>query len=470
MNSPKVSVILTARNYAKYLDQAIRSVLAQTYSDFELVVVDDGSTDYTADVLRAYADHPKIQVLRLDGLGLAAAANRGIATSTGEYIIRLDADDYFDESILLVETHFLDTHPQVHMVFPDYYRVDARGGILEHVRLPKVHDEVTLLDRSPLAAGAMFRRWCYEALEGYDESLRYQEDYDFWVRFVDRFNVYNLNLPLLYYRQHTQNMSRNFDGRMEARRRVKEKFVEAKGIRGSKRVLAVIPAMAQLRSGKKLPLISLAGRPLLALALEEIFQVKLIDRVIVSTEDSEVAEFARQLGAEVPYLRPLELARSSVLVEEVVRHLLLRLDEHEGYRPDLVAILYILSPFRRAAHITEAIDTLLLHQADSVISVSQDLTYHWRRGREGLEPVGYQKRLVREEKETIYKENGAVYIASSAVIRSGEFPGKRVSSIEMTPHESLRLETDFDFWVAERMIESGKFNRSRPTGGSDAER
>jgi len=457
MSNPKVSVILTAYNYGKYLDQAIRSVLNQTYQDFELIVVDDGSTDYTDDVLQAYASHHKIRTVRLDRAGLAAAANAGVAASRGEYLVRLDADDYFDENLLLVEAHFLETHPQVHMVFPDYYRVDSRGGILEHVRLPKVHDEVTLLDRSPLAAGAMFRRWCYDALGGYDESLRYQEDYDFWVRFIDRFNVYNVNLPLIYYRQHDRNMSRNFENRMEARRRVKEKFVEGKGIRESKRVLAVIPAMARMRDDRKLPLLPLGGRPLLAHTVAEALQVKLLDRVVVSTEDPEVAEVARRLGAEVPFLRPRELARSSVSVEEVVRQLLGRLSQEDGYDPDLVVILHILSPFRRAKHVTEALDTLLLYQADSVISVCQDLTFHWRRGREGLELVGYQKRLLREEKETIFKENGALYLTSAGLIRSGGFLGERISYIEMAPHESLRLETDFDFWVAERVLESGRF-------------
>jgi len=456
---PKVSVILTARDYGKYLDRAIQSVLNQTYQDLELVIVDDGSTDYTAEVLSVYTEHPRVRVMRLEGCGLATASNAGVTASSGEYVIRLDADDYFDENILLVEMQFLDTHPHVHMVFPDYYRVDVRGGILEHVRLPKVHDEVKLLDHSPLATGAMFRRWCFEALGGYDESLRYQEDYDFWVRFIERFNVYNLNLPLLYYRKHDRNMSRNFEGRMEARRRIKEKLVESRGVKGTKRVLAVVPAMAQIRDGEKLPLVPLAGRPLLTYTVEEAVQVKHLDRVVVSTESPEVAELACQLGADVPFLRPHELASSSVSFTELVRHLLSRLEEEEGYRPDLVAILQILTPFRQAKHIIEAINTLLLYEADSVIGVVQDLTNHWRRGREGLELVGYPRRLLREEKETIYKENGAIYVVSAALARSEDIIGKRVSYIEMTPHESLRLETDFDFWVAEQMIKSSQFTK-----------
>jgi CMP-N-acetylneuraminic acid synthetase len=342
------------------------------------------------------------------------------------------------------------------MVFGDYTRVDVHGGILEHVRVPKVHDEVTLLDRSPLAAGAMFRRWCFDALGGYDEQLRYQEDYDFWIRFIDRFNVYNLNLPLMYYRQHDRSMSRNFHARMAARRGVKRRFVESKGGEITP-TLAIIPAMARIVDGRKLPLLPLCDRPLLAHTVEQALQTPSVGRVIVSTEDPEIAEAAVSFGADVPLLRPRELARPSVHVEESIRHLLESLEREEDYRPESVAILHFVCPFLRAAHIAEAIDTMRLYKADSVISVCQDLTFHWRRGKEGLEMVGYQQRLLREEKETIFKENGALYVTSARLIRSGGFLGTRVSYIEMSPEESVRLQSDFDFWLAEQMLKEGRF-------------
>ncbi len=450
----QVSVVLTAHNYGKFLDQCMRSVLSQTFKDFELIVVDDGSTDCTPDVLKAYAGNPLVRVIREKGIGLAAASNAGIRVSEGSYIIRLDADDYYDENILLIESNYLNTHPQVHMVFPDYYRMDTHGGILEHVRLAKVRAEVTLLDRSPLAAGAMFRRECYDALGGYDESLKYQEDYDFWIRFIDRFNVANVNLPLLYYRQHDRNMSRNFEGRMAARRHVKKKFLDDKSNQKTQSVLAVVPAMVRMRDEQKLPLFPINGQPLMSYTLDSAKKSQLVDRIIVSTEDPEVAELARQLDVEVPFLRPRELARSSVSVEDVLKQLLDRLDREEGYKPDLVAVLQILSPFRKSQHIDEAVDTVAIYDADAVISVCQDKSFHWRRGREGLELVGYQSRLLKDDRETLYKENGALYVTKSDAIRSGGFLGKRISYIEMSSKESLRLESDFDFWVAEQMLVS----------------
>jgi len=204
----KVSIIITAHNYGKYLCQAIDSVLAQCYKNFEIVVVDDGSTDNTPVILENYKKKHGdiIKVVTLTGLGLAKACNVGIKVSEGEYVVRLDADDYFDENLLLIESNILDNDPEIHMVYPDYYRITKQGEIIDHCRLLKANVEVKLLDRSPLAAGAMYRRYCYDAIGGYNEGLRYQEDYDFWIKFIDKFNVYNVNLPLIYYRQHGNNI------------------------------------------------------------------------------------------------------------------------------------------------------------------------------------------------------------------------------------------------------------------------
>jgi glycosyltransferase involved in cell wall biosynthesis len=249
MSSPKVSVIVTAYNYAEYIEEALDSVLDQTYDDFELVIVDDGSTDETPEILTEYSyEYPDtVRCITLDGRGLAGACNRGIEAARGEYIIRLDADDYFDENILTIEAQYLDSNPEIDLVYPDYYTVDETGEIIDHVRLPKVGEEIKLLDRSPLAAGAMYRKEAWEAIDGYNESLRYQEDYDFWVKFITEFDVHNVNLPLMYYRQHGSSMSTNFSERMNARRSVKQEFVSERVDTADLDVLGVIPARRESR-------------------------------------------------------------------------------------------------------------------------------------------------------------------------------------------------------------------------------
>jgi len=451
--NPKASVVVTAHNYGKYLPQCLDSVIRQRYQDWEMVIVNDGSTDDTAVILDYYAKtYPdKIRSITLNGVGLAKASNAGIRASKGRYIIRLDADDYFDENILLVESHILDNDPNVHMVYPDYFRITKHGEIIDFYRLSKANDEIKLLDRSPLAAGAMYRRECYDQIGGYNEELRYQEDYDFWIRFIDKFNVYNVNLPLLYYRKHDQNMSANFTARMKARQYVKKKFVEEKGIRKDKKIIAIIPAMGMFRNREKLALKPLNGKPLISYIIEEACKTKLIDRVFVSTEDREIAEYALKCGAEVPILRPMELARTNVPVEQVISHFINYLNREEGYSPDIIALLHYITPFTEERHIAEAIDTILLYNTDSVISVVTDLTFHWKPGEYGLSMVGYQQRLLREDKDTVYKETGAIYVFKTENLKT-TFLGNSVGHIETSFPEAWKIEDDFSFQVAEGIV------------------
>ncbi|MBM3254093.1 MAG: glycosyltransferase [Candidatus Omnitrophica bacterium] len=456
-NTPylKVSIIITAHNYAQFLAQCIESALNQNFNEnYEIIVVNDGSIDNTSEILKGYEDNSRIRILNLEGVGLACACNRGIALSKGEYIIRLDADDYFDENILLVESNLLDRKQDIGMVYCDYHKVNEEGEILDYTRLIKVNNETRLLNRPPLAAGAMYRKTCYDAIGGYNETLRYQEDYDFWMRFIERFKVYNINLPLMYYRQHESSMSKNYEGRMDARREVKRSFVEKRRLDHKKKIMAIIPAMSSLRSGIKLPTYNLSGKPVIGYAIQEVLKTKLIDKTIVSTENESVARLSRQLGAEAPFLRPKELARYSVPIEEVILHAVEYLREKDNYSPDIIALLYFRSIFLKEKHISEAIHSLFAHNTDSVISVVEDITFHWKPSDAGLKPVGYQKRFLREEKEIIYKENGALYVFRTENLISKNLLGKKVGYIEMKPYESIRLETEYDIWVAKQMIKN----------------
>ncbi len=452
---PKISIVITTRNYARFLTQCIESALNQNYHNYEIIIVNDGSTDNTAEILKKYKPNPRIKILNLAGVGLAAACNIGIAKSRGEYIIRLDADDYFDENILLVESNLLDAKPDIGMVYCDYHKVNEQGEIMDYTRLIKVNNKMRFLHRPPLAAGAMYRRRCYNAIGGYNESLKYQEDYDFWIRFIEKFKVYNINLPLMYYRKHDLSMSKNQEGRMEARRFVKKSFVESRGLSRKKKILAIIPAMAHLRSGIRLPTYNLAGRPVISYAIREALKTKLIDRTIVSTEDKNVALVSKRFKAEVPFLRSRELAKYSVPIEEVIIDLLKYLKKEANYSPHIIVLIYFRSIFLREKHITEAIHSLFAHNTDSVISVCEDLSFHWKPSESGLKSVGYQKRFLREEKEIIYKENGALYVFRAQNLNSKNLLGKKVGYIEMQPFESVRLETEYDIWITDKMIKNG---------------
>ena len=449
----KVSIIVTAHNYAKYLPKALDSVLQQNYQDFEIVVVNDGSTDDTEDVLASYMDNENLRAITLEGVGLAAACNRGIEASSGDYIVRLDADDWFDENLVLVLATYLDRHRNVGLVFPDYFTVDAHGQLIQTVRRAKANEEVELLDRPCLAAGAMYRRSCYQDIGGYNESLRYQDDYDFWIKFIEKFQVRNISLPLMYYRQHGSSMSRNWGARMQARRMVKRKFVTEHRDELAHRVLGVIPARADQLDGHKFALLPLGKETLLERCISTVTAVEMIERIIVSTEDPEIAAHAENAGAEVPFLRSRMTIAPSVTIAAALDELCLRLRESDDYRPDLIVIAYPHSPFIRSEHIAEALDSLLLYGTDSVIAVVEDLTYHWMIGKQGLTPVGYQERVVRQDKDLVFKEAGGLYtLRRRDMVGTSDMLGHRIGHIELSQAEAFRINGPWEYGVAQALV------------------
>ncbi|MCP4379167.1 MAG: glycosyltransferase family 2 protein, partial [bacterium] len=174
----KVTVYIPTYNYARYLAQAIDSVLAQTLDDWELIVINDGSTDNTSDVLDAYRDNPRIRIIDQENKGLNVTNNIALRLARGKYITRLDGDDYMDENLLQVLSNALDARDDIGLVYPDYYHVDEGGEVIEIVRREKLDDETQLLDLPAHGACTMFRRDLLREVGGYIEDFTCQDGYE----------------------------------------------------------------------------------------------------------------------------------------------------------------------------------------------------------------------------------------------------------------------------------------------------
>ncbi|GAB4139958.1 MAG: hypothetical protein Fur0041_15170 [Bacteroidia bacterium] len=195
-----VSVIITAHNYGRYLERAIRSAMNQSLAKeaYEIIVVDDASSDETPQVLDNYKD--EVRVVRLDeNVGLAEARNIGIRKAKGQYVVFLDADDYFQSDILKIESVFLTENNRLDAVAVDYYLVNEYGDHIEWVSAAE----------RPIACGIMFRKDRLYDVGLYDTKFRAREDEDMRIRFLKQFNIYNIILPLYRYRRHGSNLTDN---------------------------------------------------------------------------------------------------------------------------------------------------------------------------------------------------------------------------------------------------------------------
>ena len=450
----KVSIYTPTYNCAKYVEQAVDSVLKQTYQDFELIVVDDASTDSTWQILQKYKGNPKIKIIKnKKNIGFVRTAIKTINLSKGKYIMRLDADDYLDKNALMIMADVLDKHPEIGMVYPDYWEINEDGEIIDYFRKKKLGEEAELMDLPANGACTLMRKSCYKAIGGYRSDIRMQDKYDIWIKFTAKFKAHNVNLPLFYYRRHEDNISNNVKKILQTRRYIKEKFVQECGKKLPK-VLGIIPTRSKFYVYPDFPTRKLAGKPVIYYPIMAMNKASVINKAIFTTEDKDLAKKAKKYGMKT-LLRPKEFADPGVGIELTVNHVLRHLEEKEGYFPDVVAILFITSPLVNQNHIKEAINTLLIYDADSVVAVKEDKGYHHKHGKHGLEPL-FEKRLLRHEKDLLFEETGSLIVTRREFITDNNLFGKKISHITLTDDEAVYIDNKFKFWLAEQIIKNKK--------------
>lgn len=200
MKTPKVSILMPAYNCANYIAEAIESVLNQSYTDFELVIVNDGSTDATASVVNSFKDERIRLITRVNG-GVSAALNTGLEHVTGEYTARFDADDVCYPHRIQKQVDFLSTHPDYVMVGSDAdYMTDEGDYIFTYRNIGHTNQEIN--DRIKvycpfIHSSVMYRTQAVKALGGYEIKAHTFEDYFLWQKLVKLGKVFNFTEALI---------------------------------------------------------------------------------------------------------------------------------------------------------------------------------------------------------------------------------------------------------------------------------
>lgn len=228
---PKVSVIIPTYNAVDYLSETVDSVLQQTFTDWELIIVDDGSSDQTVDWITARVD-PRIQLICQENQGVTVARNTGITKSCGEYIAFLDHDDLWHPTKLEKQVRCLDESPAVGLVHTWMVSVDAQGKSTGRIMPSDAEGHVwtKLLEKNTVASSSvMLRRTCLSTVGGFstDRELYTVEDWEFWIRIAAHYPFAVIKEPLLSWRQHANNGSKNWRLMKQAYRLVIEKAFES---------------------------------------------------------------------------------------------------------------------------------------------------------------------------------------------------------------------------------------------------
>jgi len=208
MTQPRLSVLMSVFNNADYLEPAVRSILGQTYRDFELLIADDGSADRSPEIVEAFAaQDSRVRFERADNAGLTVRLNRLLADARGELIARMDGDDIAEPYRLQAQVDYLDAHPDCVAVGSNVTIIDPDGEPLRVTELPLDHDAIdhALITRAGqmlFHPAMVFRRDAIEKVGGYDERYRTAQDLDLFLKLAEVGRLANLAEPLVRYREH----------------------------------------------------------------------------------------------------------------------------------------------------------------------------------------------------------------------------------------------------------------------------
>lgn len=202
-DSEKVSIVLPTYNSAKYVRQSIDSCLNQTHGNIELIIVDDGSTDETHEIIKSYKDE-RIKYLRHEtNKGLPHALNTGFAKATGEYLTWTSDDNFYAEKAIEKMLSFL-RDKNCPFVYCDFYQFEDDN--LSNRNIVKLPDLIALENSNTIGPCFLYSRKIMEFVGDYDPVTELAEDYDYWIRISKKFSMCHLNEPLYFFRRHNESL------------------------------------------------------------------------------------------------------------------------------------------------------------------------------------------------------------------------------------------------------------------------
>ena len=204
--NPKISVVMSVYNGARYLKEAIDSILNQTFTDFEFLIVDDCSNDNSPQILKEYSEKDnRIKIITNEfNLGLTKNLNKMIKDSKGEYLARFDCDDVSLPNRFEEQVKFLDPHTNVAMISSWANIMNEQGKIFKTIKYPIENIELkkALIKYNPFFhPSVMMRKSAVENVGPYDESWRFAQDYELWLRISEKYEIANVPKVLLNYRE-----------------------------------------------------------------------------------------------------------------------------------------------------------------------------------------------------------------------------------------------------------------------------
>jgi glycosyltransferase involved in cell wall biosynthesis len=449
--NPLVTVYVPCHNYGRFLTQAMESLFTQLYTNWEAIIIDEASIDDTPAIASVFTarDSERITLVRNEvPMGLQKVANYVLGIAQGKYIVRLDADDWFDEGALLLMVAKLESNPDLGLVYGNYFFTDEVGEVIGTERRHRLGSEDVVGHLAPHGACTLVRTRSLKAVGGYSEDINAQDGWELWYKLQNRVGAASLDIPVFYYRQHGKSLSRDSTRLLAARAKVFNKVAQALEGGFQPVTVAVIAVKEDYPGFKGVPYRNFEGCSLLEWAILAATKANNVTRVIVSSQSDRVLEFCEKLerAGKVPshdrLRRPdlIDSTEESVPMREIMVQAGLYYQELYGSLPDIVTFLSVHAVRRRSEHIEKALNMLRITESDSVVSVQEErdpIFAHGKRGLELLNPGRF--RDLAYDRERLYRFNGAVIAVWWEVLNEIDMLGEKIAYVEMSSKDSLQI-------------------------------
>ena len=445
--NPLVSVYITNHNYEKYLERSILSVLNQTYKNYEIIIIDDGSTDNSRKKIEKFSNNKKIKIIYQKNKGLVISNNIAIKTAQGKYITRLDADDWLHPNFLQIMVETAEKNKNCAMIFCDYFIVNQKGQVIDQFYRHEIK-KMKLKNQPAHGACSLLNLKIIKEIGGYDEQFNCQDGVDLWFSLIKKYKIKNVNLPLFYYRQHEKSLTQNKIKILNTRNKILKKHAIQKNIKQN--IIAIIPVRGQGYSETLVALKKLKKKPIIHRLIEELGKTKEIKKIIISTPDIEIIKNVKKKFSNKRNLffdkRASKLARINTSIQDTIK-LVIKKFSSKTFKPDLVLIVNVVCPFMDASSFEAAINLSKIFETDEVMAVRKEFDNFYTHDGSGLKPIHKNTSLSLERNE-VYREIGGLRLIKPNKIGN---KNNSIGHIFLDEKSSFQIKTKEDLLIAKYM-------------------
>ncbi len=440
---PLVSIYIVNHNYGNYIQKAISSVFNQTYKNIQLLIIDNGSTDNSRELLKKIKPE-KASVILQSNKGLISANNLAIKMSKGKYIMRLDADDWLENNAVNLMVKQFSKNIGLGLVFSNYFEVDENGKVLKHY---KRHDfkKIKLLDRPAHGACTMFKTELFKKVGFYDEEFDCQDGFDIWLKFIKKYKVKGIQKPLWYYRMHERNLTKNENKILKTRNKI---IIKNKKIKKIKNVIAVIPVRGPKYEYECLAIKKIKNKMIIESVIEFINKCNFIKKLFISSPDIDfLNKLKKKYKNKISVIyRNEKLIKNTTDIMEVIKDLDNNISKR-NIKYDGIFKLSVEGIFRDRDELNAMINYMEIFNVDKVLGVRIENDNFYKHDGFSLRALNKPSSL-KLERDDIFREINHTFLISKKAIKKNNL---KIGHIVLSQLSSFSIRTDFDFEIAQKL-------------------